>query len=142
MSVPICGLAVYNVDSGAPKLTNSWRTLVQKGLWIPLVNLPSEKVPAPPSPNWTFDKQSNLPVFLNISTTFCLFSTLSPCSITIGVIPFWTKVRAANKPLGPAPTITTFLLEIFLELICGNSFFTTLSNFLYLSSFFNAKFTE
>ena len=50
--------------------------------------MPSEKVPAPPSPNCTFDKVSSFPVFLKTSTCFSLFSTGEPCSITIGLIPF------------------------------------------------------
>ena len=65
---------------------------------MPVVSFPSEKVPAPPSPNCTFDKVFNLPVFLNNSTCFSLSSTGEPCSITIGKIPFCIKVSAANKP--------------------------------------------
>ena len=55
---------------------------------MPVVSFPSENVPAPPSPNCTFDEVFNLPVCLNISTDFFLFSTLSPCSTTMGFVPF------------------------------------------------------
>ena len=67
---------------------------------MPVVNLPSENVPAPPSPNWTFEDVFSLPVFRKTSTDFFLFSTLSPCSITIGFIPCLIKVRAENRPAG------------------------------------------
>ena len=88
LSVPICGFDRYNISSGAPNVTNSFNTFLQKGLLIPVVSFPSEKVPAPPSPNCTLDDVFNLPVFLNVSTLFFLFSTLSPCSIMIGFILF------------------------------------------------------
>ena len=73
---------------------------------MPDVSFPSEKVPAPPSPNWTLELVFKIPLFIKLSTVFLRFSTCSPCSITIGLYPYLTKVKAANKPLGPAPTIT------------------------------------
>lgn len=84
----MCGLDKYSISFGAPKETKSFSTFLQRGLLIPVVNFPSEKVPAPPSPNCTLEKVFNLPVFLNISTVLILFSTFSPCSIIIGFMPF------------------------------------------------------
>ena len=51
LSVPICGFDVYKISSGAPNLTNVSKTVLQYAEFIPVVSLPSEKVPAPPSPN-------------------------------------------------------------------------------------------
>ena len=51
--VPICGLASYKISSGAPHSTNVSNTffiLCSRSL-IEVFNLPSENVPAPPSPN-------------------------------------------------------------------------------------------
>ena len=75
MSVPICGFDKYKISSGAPNFTNSCNTFLQNLLLIPVVNLPSEKVPAPPSPNCTFDKGFNLPFNKNSSIVFFLSST-------------------------------------------------------------------
>ncbi|MNE59412.1 hypothetical protein D3C80_1545040 [compost metagenome] len=53
----MCGLLIYRISSGAPALTNSSSTLRPWccGSLIWLYSLPSEKVPAPPSPNCTLD---------------------------------------------------------------------------------------
>ena len=40
-----------------------------------------------------------------LSISFFLSSTVFPCSITMGQIPFWMKVKAENNPAGPAPII-------------------------------------
>ena len=48
--------------------------------WAPA----AEKVPAPPSPNCTFEEVSSTLLFHNADTFFSRFSTLSPRSITIG----------------------------------------------------------
>ena len=40
---------------GAPAATSSSSTLRMRPSPVPVVSLPSEKVPAPPSPNWTLD---------------------------------------------------------------------------------------
>ena len=90
---------------------------------IPEVSLPSENVPAPPSPNWILELVSNFPVWKNVSTSFFLSSTFLPCSIIIGSIPFFIKVSAANSPAGPAPTITGRSKLLFFIFIFGNSNF-------------------
>ena len=55
--VPMCGFATNRISSGAPALTNSFSTLRVRcrGSLICVHSLPSENVPAPPSPNCTFD---------------------------------------------------------------------------------------
>ena len=55
LKVPICGCASYKISGGAPACTNSFITLRPRwrGSRIWLHNLPSENVPAPPSPNCT-----------------------------------------------------------------------------------------
>ena len=52
-SVPIWGLASYNIFSGAPNFTkvSSTKELLPALSLTNVFNLPSEKVPAPPSPN-------------------------------------------------------------------------------------------
>ena len=111
--MPIWGLDKYNISFGAPKLTNSCKTFLHKGLLIPVVNLPSEKVPAPPSPNWTLENGFKILLNKKLSTSFFLSSTVLPCSTIIGQIPFCIKINAENNPAGPAPIITG---EIFLEI--------------------------
>ena len=74
-----------------------------------MLSLPSEKVPAPPSPNWTLDSSFKTPASKNLETVFTLLSTSSPLSITIGLILLEAKMYAANNPAGPLPTITIFL---------------------------------
>ena len=71
----------------------------------PVVNFPSENVPAPPSPNCTLHSSFNLPVVLYSSTYFWRSSTHEPCSIMIGLYPLSINVKAQNNPAGPAPTI-------------------------------------
>ena len=85
LSVPMWGFVKYKICSGAPKFTNSCRTFLQYGELIPLVSFPSEKVPAPPSPNCTFEYVFNFPVLIKVSTVFFLSSTVWPCSIIIGL---------------------------------------------------------
>ena len=106
LSVPIWGFDKYKISWGAPKLTNSCKTFLHNGLLIPVVSLPSENVPAPPSPNWTFDEVFKILFFKRLSISFFLSSTFFPCSIIMGEIPFWTNVNAEKRPAGPEPTIT------------------------------------
>ena len=115
---------------------------MHKGLWIPLVNLPSEKVPAPPSPNWTFDNVFSFPVFWNSSTSFFRSSTVFPCSIIIGFIPFWANVNAENKPAGPAPIITGLFEDFLFTIILKGSSFFTIWTFFILFSFLHSSSTE
>ena len=136
LSVPICGLAVYNISSGAPNLTNSSNTFLEYILELPVFNFPSENVPAPPSPNCIFEFGLNFLFLVNSSTSFILSSTHFPLSNIIGFIPFSINISPANNPAGPAPTITGFILFALLTCISGNLYFSTFSNlFSFLLSF-------
>ena len=112
-----------------------------------MVNLPSEKVPAPPSPNCIFEKVLRTLLFIKLSTSCCLSSTVLPCSIIIGLILFLIKVKAAKSPAGPAPTTTLFLhkfklsCDIFLRLLKSLGLFS-LAILGYLFSFFTSISTE
>ena len=54
-SVPMCGFASMRISAGAPKRTNVRRMCSPRGSFVPVFSLPSEKVPAPPSPNCTLE---------------------------------------------------------------------------------------
>ena len=84
----------------------------------------------------------NFPLFKNDSTSFFLSSTVFPCSIIIGFIPFWTKVSAAKRPAGPAPTITGLNLLFLFISIWGRFITLIFSNFLYFCSFLTSKSIE
>ena len=86
ISVPICGLFSYKICSGAPNFTNVSRTkrFLPMGSLTNVFNFPSEKVPAPPSPNWTFEAVSKTPVSQNFCTSAVRSSTFLPRSVTIG----------------------------------------------------------
>ena len=107
-SVPTWGLWEYFTSAGAPASTSVSSTAAMRGSWVPVVSFPSEKVPAPPSPNWTLDRisRASSPFFQKSSTLFVLSSTASPCSKRIGAQPFSESASAANIPAGPAPMIT------------------------------------
>ena len=49
------------MSSGAPWATKVSSTWAMRLSWVPVVSLPSEKVPAPPSPNWTLEVREQLP---------------------------------------------------------------------------------
>ena len=71
-----------------------------------LYSLPSEKVPAPPSPNWTFDSGSSTlrrhrPQVSRVRSRTCL-----PRSRMIGRYPICASTSPANNPHGPAPITT------------------------------------
>ena len=51
LSLPIWGFASHKISSGAPKRTKVFNTSRLRGLCVWVLSLPSEKVPAPPSPN-------------------------------------------------------------------------------------------
>lgn len=53
------GFACQRISSGAPAWTNASSTWRICGLFVPVVSLPSENVPAPPSPNCTFAAASS-----------------------------------------------------------------------------------
>ena len=106
LKVPMCGLATKRISSGAPAFTNSFKTLRVRcrGSLIWLHSLPSENVPAPPSPNCTFD--SGLSTFLRHRPQVSLVRsrTSLPRSSTIGRKPICARIKAAKMPHGPKPT--------------------------------------
>ena len=69
LSVPTWGLCLYKISSGAPNSTKYLDISCNRGWVMRVVNLPSEKVPAPPSPNCTLDSGLNMPFFQNVSTS-------------------------------------------------------------------------
>ena len=64
LSVPICGFCIYKISSGAPCATKHSSTFrfLPEGSFTIVLSLPSEKVPAPPSPNCTLHSGSSSPV--------------------------------------------------------------------------------
>ena len=107
LSVPICGLAFVRISFGAPKSTKRSRTYLQRGSFIRVVSLPSENVPAPPSPNCTLQLVSSSPVSQNFCTDAVRFSIELPRSKIIGLYPCSARASPANIPAGPKPAMTT-----------------------------------
>ncbi len=107
-NVPMCGLATKRISSGAPALTNSASTLRVRwrGSLIWLHSLPSENVPAPPSPNCTFDSGSSWPWRHRPQVSLVRSRTGLPRSSTIGRRPICARISAAKMPHGPKPTTT------------------------------------
>ena len=50
------------MSAGAPAAAKESNTALIRGSWVPVVSLPSENVPAPPSPNWTLERSLSAPV--------------------------------------------------------------------------------
>ena len=96
------------MDGSAPKRTkvSSTRRFLPEGSFTDVFSLPSEKVPAPPSPNCTLLLGLSMPLSQNFCTSQVLFSTRLPRSITIGRKPASANIYAQNRPAGPAPAIT------------------------------------
>lgn len=90
--------------AGRHKLGKNFRRM--NVFLMPVINLPSEKVPAPPSPNCTFESGLSFPVFQNKFTSFCRSGTGFPLSSIIGLKPASARIKAANIPAGPLPTTT------------------------------------
>ena len=88
-------------SAGAPAPTRASITAEMRGSWVPVVNFPSEKVPAPPSPNCTLEAGSSAPPAQKPSTLAVRASTM----------PFRARNRAANSPAGPIPTTTGMVPE-------------------------------
>ena len=105
-SVPMWGRWDQRTSSGAPAAMRVSTTAEMRGSWVPVVSLPSEKVPAPPSPNWTLDSGSSGPPAQKRSTAAARASTGSPRSSTTQGRPFRARNRAANSPAGPMPATT------------------------------------
>ena len=105
-SVPMWGLASQRISSGAPWAAMISRTWPQSGLEMPVVSLPSENVPAPPSPNCTLLSGASAPPVQKRSTSCRRRSTSCPRSSTMGRSPARARYSAANSPAGPRPTTT------------------------------------
>ena len=76
---------------------------------MPVFSLPSENVPAPPSPNWMFVRSSSGAPALKASTISTRSSTEAPRSTTSGRNPARARYSAQNSPAGPAPVSYTHL---------------------------------
>ena len=72
---------------------------------IEVLSLPSENVPAPPSPNCTFDRGLSFPPCQKEFTAFMRSSTFCPLSSIRGLRPACDSIRAQKRPAGPLPTI-------------------------------------
>ena len=106
LSVPTWGSASVRMLSGAPQDTSASMMKRWRRSRVPVFSLPSENVPAPPSPNWTFERTFSSPVAQKRSTSRRLRSTHSPRSSRIGRAPQRASTSAANSPAGPAPITT------------------------------------
>ena len=108
LKVPMCGCASNKMSSGAPALTNSCITLRPKwrGSLIWLYSLPSENVPAPPSPNCTLLSGCKLCLRHKSQVSLVRSRTGLPRSSTMGLKPICAKTNAAKIPHGPKPTTT------------------------------------
>ena len=105
-SVPMWGLARYRISSGAPHSQRILSAMAQRGSLMPVVSLPSENAPAPPSPNCTFERGLNAPPDQKDATAAARRATSCPRSTTMGRAPLSASVYAANSPAGPRPTTT------------------------------------
>ena len=108
----MCGFCKYKISSGAPAFTNVSSTKLTNKSFVRDVNLPSEKVPAPPSPNCTLEFLSSTPVLKNLETANALESTSPPRSKIIGLSPARAKIKAVNIPAGPNPTTTGLYFKV------------------------------
>ena len=94
------------MSSGAPWATKVSSTWEMRLSWVSVVSFPSEKVPAPPSPNCTLEEGERTPLCQKRSTSAVRSSTRLPRSSTMGARPALARVRAAKSPAGPMPTTT------------------------------------
>ncbi len=105
-SVPMCGFDAYRISGGAPKSTKRWSTQPQFASFTLVVSFPSEKVPAPPSPNCTLLSAQSSPRRQKRETSFARRSTSRPRSRILAVRPYSASLSAAKSPAGPMPTMT------------------------------------
>ena len=97
---------------------------------ILVVNLPSEKVPAPPSPKQTLFSEESIPSSFNLSKANTRSCISLPRSIINGRYPLFASVYAQNSPHGPDPTITGRpFMALFPSFTCSSFISTTCSNF-------------
>ena len=93
------------ISAGAPAATNSCLTFkpLNPGSLTWLYNFPSENVPAPPSPNCTFDSVFNSLVRQKRKVSLARSWTDFPRSKIIGLKPICANISPTNKPHGPMP---------------------------------------
>ncbi|MPN52201.1 hypothetical protein SDC9_199857 [bioreactor metagenome] len=106
LSVPRCGRALTAISGGAPCFKYDCMTNAHLGSLMRVRSFPSEKVPAPPSPNCMFDSSSSSFPEQNRAIFSARLSASSPRSSTIGAKPFNARSNAQNIPHGPKPTTT------------------------------------
>ena len=106
LSVPTWGFCCHATSGGAPCESSVCFTKAHKGSWMRVVSLPSENVPAPPSPNWMFASGCKTPVCSKAFTAAARFSMAGPRSSTRGAKPACASTSAANSPAGPSPHTT------------------------------------
>mgnify|MGYP006876968200 CR=1 FL=1 len=102
----MCGLASHRMSRGEPALTKVSRISRWAGFLVPVLSLPSEKVPAPPRPNWILLSGSRIRSLRKRSIASERRSAGSPRSMSRGLRPASARARAAKRPAQPAPTTT------------------------------------
>ena len=105
-SLPTWGLASHRICGWAPASTKVSRMRRWAGLLVPVCSLPSENVPAPPTPYWMLLSTSSSPVALCASTTLLRRAASSPRSTSRGERPALARESAQKRPAQPAPTTT------------------------------------
>ena len=105
-SVPTCGFACHKMSGQSPARASSVSTKRQRASLMPVLSLPSENAPAPPSPNCTLQEGSSVPSAHSRSTAARRVSTSCPRSSSSGRAPARASTSAANSPAGPPPTTT------------------------------------
>ena len=83
-SVPTWGFCCQAISAGAPWASRVSVTKPHSSSPMRVVSLPSEKVPAPPSPNWMLAFGSSAPAAKKRSTAATRFSRAGPRSSTSG----------------------------------------------------------
>jgi len=93
------------MSCGAPCSTkvSSTKRIRPCGSRMPVLSLPSENVPAPPSPNCTLEAGSSAPPFQKDSTFSRRRPISSPRSISSGFCPAMASTSAQNSPRRPGP---------------------------------------
>lgn len=92
--------------AGRTRLDEGFEDKAMGGILVPVLSLPSEKVPAPPRPNWILLSGSRMRSFRKRSIACERRNAGSPRSMSKGLRPASASVSAAKRPAHPAPTTT------------------------------------